>query len=97
MLQDDRNVGLKAEGNWFECKILCQFSRQHETDREISLERNLFTTERLKSATSGVNILSIIILDYFLCKSGGKYFNTIEWNGTLITARERVHSNNGGL
>ena len=32
------------------------------------------------------------MLDYFLCKSGGKYFNTIEWNGTLITTRERVQN-----
>ena len=57
-LRDDRNVGLKAEGNWFECKILCQFTSYDETDREISIEWNLFTRERLKTATSGVNILS---------------------------------------
>ena len=59
-LRDDRNVGLKAEGNWFECKILCQFKSQHETDREISLERN-FVYKRASEAGNkcGVNILSL--------------------------------------
>ena len=48
-----REIGLNVK--FFVNSLL---SIQDETDREISLERNLFTGERLKAATSGVNVLS---------------------------------------